>query len=155
MTARDEMRGSTRRLDTDMLLIAESGQKGTSSYLKNANVEIETVADIMRSNVGSCKSITSPALEAVINSLENTSIVHFSCHGQQDLKDALASGFLLRHGVKLTIAELMQLKLSKAFFAFLSACETAKGDNVQPDQTVHLAAAMLYVGFKSIVGTMW
>jgi CHAT domain-containing protein len=49
----------------------------------------------------------------------------------------------------------MKLDLKDAVFAFLSACETAKGDTEQPDQAIHLAAAMLFVGFKSIVATMW
>jgi CHAT domain-containing protein len=50
---------------------------------------------------------------------------------------------------------LMQLKLPKALFAFLSACETAQGDREQPDQAIHLAAAMLFTGFRSVVATMW
>jgi CHAT domain-containing protein len=49
----------------------------------------------------------------------------------------------------------MELDLSKAFLAFLSACETARGDEGQPDQTVHLAATMLFAGFRSVVATMW
>ena len=56
---------------------------------------------------------------------------------------------------KLTIMQLMKLDLSKAFLAILSACHTAKGDNNQPDQTVHLAATMLFLGFKSVVATLW
>jgi CHAT domain-containing protein len=55
----------------------------------------------------------------------------------------------------LTVSMLMELNLPNAFFAFLSACETAKGDSAQPDQVIHLAATMLYVGYRSIVGTMW
>jgi hypothetical protein len=53
------------------------------------------------------------------------------------------------------VSSLMSLNLPNAFLAILSACETAKGDTSQPDQAVHLAATMLYVGFKSVVGTMW
>jgi hypothetical protein len=49
----------------------------------------------------------------------------------------------------------MELKLDNAFLAFLSAGETAKGDRMQPDQAMHLAAAMLFSGFKSVVATMW
>jgi CHAT domain-containing protein len=49
----------------------------------------------------------------------------------------------------------MDLDLKDAFLAFLSACETAKGDKEQPDQTVDLAAAMLFVGFRSVIATMW
>lgn len=49
----------------------------------------------------------------------------------------------------------MELDLSKAFLAVLSACETAKGDSTQPDQAVHLAAAMLFTGFSSVIATLW
>ena len=45
--------------------------------------------------------------------------------------------------------------LDGAFLTFLSVCETAKGDNAPPDQAIHLAAAMLFAGCKSVVGTMW
>jgi CHAT domain-containing protein len=49
----------------------------------------------------------------------------------------------------------MDLKLPKAMITYLSACETAKGGKKQPDQAVHLAASMLFCGFRSVVGTMW
>jgi CHAT domain-containing protein len=55
----------------------------------------------------------------------------------------------------LTVSKLMGLDLNQAWFAYLSACETAKGDAKQPDQGVHLATAMLFAGFKSVVATMW
>lgn len=53
----------------------------------------------------------------------------------------------------LTVARLMQLHLPRASFAFLSACETAKGDRAHLDQTLHLAAAVMFAGFRSVVGT--
>jgi CHAT domain-containing protein len=90
----------------------------------------------------------------VLGALPHAAVVHLACHGYQDLENPLKSGFCLRDG-KLTIAQIMQQHSPSAFFAFLSACETAKGDINQPDQTVHLAAAMLFTGFRSIVGTMW
>jgi CHAT domain-containing protein len=80
--------------------------------------------------------------------LKSSTLAHIACHG------ILSSGFCLQDG-NLTISRLMGLDLKNAFFAFLSACETAKGDAKQPDQTVHLAAAMLFVGFRSVVATMW
>jgi CHAT domain-containing protein len=85
---------------------------------------------------------------------QGTNIVHIACHGTQNAVDALSSGFCLSDG-NLSVSRLMDLDLKDAFFAFLSACETAKGDEKQPDQTVHLAAAMLFVGFRSVVATMW
>ncbi|KAF7358015.1 CHAT domain-containing protein [Mycena venus] len=39
--------------------------------------------------------------------------------------------------------------------AFLSACETAKGDKSVPDEALHLAATLLFTGFRGVVATMW
>ena len=58
-------------------------------------------------------------------------------------------------GEQLTISSLMELRLPNAVLAYLSACETAKGDKNQPDQAVHLAASMLFCGFRSVIATMW
>jgi CHAT domain-containing protein len=49
----------------------------------------------------------------------------------------------------------MQLSLPQATLAYLSACQTAKGDQNVPDQAVHIAASMLFCGFRSIIGTLW
>jgi CHAT domain-containing protein len=86
--------------------------------------------------------------------LKNTNLVHIACHGTQNTVNALSSGYCLSDG-NLSVSRLMDLDLKDAFFGFLSACETARGDEKQPDQTVHLAAAMLFVGFRSVVATMW
>lgn len=90
----------------------------------------------------------------VLDGLEQATIVHIASHGHQDRIDPLQSGFIMRDRM-LTVSELMKLDLPQAFFAFLSACETARGDEKQPDQAVHLAAAMFFAGFKSVIGTMW
>jgi CHAT domain-containing protein len=96
-----------------------------------------------------------PTVSGVLASLQDSdvNILHLSCHGVQK-RDPLASSFLLRDG-DLTIQELMKLDLKHAFLTFLSACQTAKGSQDQPDQAVHLAASMLFCGFKSVIATMW
>jgi CHAT domain-containing protein len=86
----------------------------------------------------------------VLEYIQSSSILHLACHGLQNPTDALQSGFMLEDGL-LTVSKLMELDLPDAFLAVLSACETAKGDAAQPDQAVHLAAAMLFAGFKSVV----
>jgi CHAT domain-containing protein len=93
-------------------------------------------------------------MASVLRCLPEAAILHLACHGIQDDDDPLNSGFWLRDG-RLTLSSLMRLNLPNAFFAFLSACETAKGDEDHPNQAVHLAAAMLFVGFRSVIGTMW
>jgi hypothetical protein len=86
--------------------------------------------------------------------MKAANIVHLACHGIQDDRDATRSGFCMGDG-RLTISKLMDMKLDGAFLAFLSACETAKGDDTQPDQVMHLAAAMLFTDFKTVIATMW
>jgi CHAT domain-containing protein len=110
-------------------------------------------ASVYIDNFNSCIGDTA-TVARVTEVAKGTNLTHIACHGTQNTSDALASGFCLSDG-SLSVAQLMDLDLKDAFFAFLSACETAKGDEEQPDQTIHLAAAMLFVGFRSVVATMW
>ncbi|KAJ6562314.1 CHAT domain-containing protein [Mycena capillaripes] len=94
--------------------------------------------------------------------LQQSSVVHFACHGIQDSTNPLESGLLLADG-RLKVSQIMgstsgsptetplQRRMS---LAFLSACETAKGDNELPDEAMHLAAGLLFTGFRGVVATM-
>ncbi|EIN09410.1 hypothetical protein PUNSTDRAFT_133202 [Punctularia strigosozonata HHB-11173 SS5] len=92
--------------------------------------------------------------QMLLDKLPEATLLHLACHGRQDAECPLNSGFVMRDKL-LTIEELVPIPLPRAFLAFLSACETAKGDKNQPDQTIHLAAAMLFAGFKSVIATLW
>lgn len=140
------------------LLVAEPAAPGLPK-LVNAYEEVLLVAKMLSSMtttiVGeAARGGQGASVAAVHEMLPSATILHLSCHGEQDVKDALQSGFYLRDG-KLTIAHLVRSTLPDALFAFLSACETAKGDHVQPDQAIHLAAGVLHAGFRSVVATMW
>jgi CHAT domain-containing protein len=104
---------------------------------------------------GASLTVASPNLPDALTYLKEThmNILHLACHGAQK-NDPLTSGFILRDE-DLTIRDIMQLDLEHASLAFLSACQTAKGNLDQPDQAVHLAASMLFCGFKSVIATMW
>jgi CHAT domain-containing protein len=138
-------------------LIAEKqAQQRGLELIPGVDKEIDKVAAVAKSSnvaiihqqAGSTTVVdTSPVMQAA-------NIVHLACHGVQDVSNATQSGFCLGDG-RLTISKLMELKLDDAFLAFLSACETAKGDHNQPDQVMHLAAAMLFSGFRSVIATMW
>ncbi|PSR79875.1 hypothetical protein PHLCEN_2v6863 [Hermanssonia centrifuga] len=93
-------------------------------------------------------------VNTILDNLRDANIFHLASHGTQIPDNSLDSGFIMRDS-KLTISSLMQLPQPKGFLAFLSACETAKGDKAQSNEAMHLAATMLFVGFKSVIGTMW
>ena len=80
--------------------------------------------------------------------------VHFACHGIQDVKDPLKSGVHLHNG-RLELLEIMRQKISNPELAFLSACQTSKGDLKLSEEVVHLTAGMLAAGYQGVVGTMW
>jgi CHAT domain-containing protein len=94
-------------------------------------------------------------VQAVASHLSSSHVVHFACHCKQDAKDPLESGLILHNGIRLKVKEIMKQSTPNASLAFLSACETAMGAENSPDEAVHLAASLLFVGFRGVVATMW
>ena len=87
--------------------------------------------------------------------MRNASWVHFACHGVQDSENPTASALLLSGSSRLTLSEIIKMKLSSKDLAFLSACQTATGSEGLSDEVVHLAAGMLSVGYRGVIATMW
>jgi CHAT domain-containing protein len=94
-------------------------------------------------------------IQEVVSHLPTSHIVHFACHGKQDANDPLESGLILHNGIRLKVKEIMKQSTPNASLAFLSACETAMGAENLPDEAVHLAASLLFAGFRGVVATMW
>ena len=91
----------------------------------------------------------------VLSSLRNHSWAHFACHGHLN-NQPFQSSFRLHNYNHLTLIDLIQAQLPNAELAFLSACHTAAGDlDGTPDEVIHLAAALQFCGFRSVVGTLW
>lgn len=93
-------------------------------------------------------------VDTILREIPSANIVHFACHGKQDTKDPLQSALVLEDGF-LQMPQIMELSLTKGSLVFLSACQTATGDQNLPDEILHLAATMLFSGFRGAVGTMW
>jgi CHAT domain-containing protein len=147
------------------VLIGVATSSTTHPDLPAARDEVSALYDIMPTN--SIMKLTEsielrdryqPSMgtsaKEILESLPEAVIAHFACHGVQDHHEPLRSGFVMQDRT-LPMSEIMSLRLRNARFAFLSACETAKGDSKQPDQALHLAAAMFFAGFTSVIGTMW
>ena len=156
--------------DPNVVVVVQSAAEGfpTLEFAKTEYARIQDVVPIkFMLNVDGTRvnpnNGTIPALEdggratiqCVLDRLNDTSIVHFACHGIQDAASPLDSALILSDG-KLTISKMQSvLRTSPASLAFLSACESATGDASQPDEVIHMAAAMLSIGFRSTVATMW
>lgn len=79
------------------------------------------------------------------------------------MEQPLDSGLILADG-RLKVSEIMRrpenadrkLEVKQSMsLAFLSACETATGHKSTPDEALHLAATLLFAGFRGVVATMW
>lgn len=127
----------------------QSRLPGTVQELEKITAHAQTSQFVVNPLIGSEATI-----ERVVNSMADYPIVHFACHGCQDFTDPLSSGLLL-HDERLSLQMLMHTKLPNAQLVFLSACQTAMGDEDHPDEAIHLAAGMLAAGFKSVIGTLW
>ncbi|KAI9463899.1 CHAT domain-containing protein [Boletus coccyginus] len=80
--------------------------------------------------------------------------IHLACHGLPNSKRPFESAFALADG-HFTIQKIIQCEPENPQFAYLSACHTTVGDKDSPDEVIHLASAIQFAGFRSVIGTMW
>ena len=93
--------------------------------------------------------------ETVIEGLRDHRFAHFVCHGSLEAGKPFDASLEL-HKDNLTLLAIVRSQLPAAEFAFLAACHTAElTEGSVADEGLHLAAAMQYCGFRSVVGTMW
>jgi CHAT domain-containing protein len=139
------------------VLFCEESLGDSVRYLPAAAKEVHIVRECFKSahaQVLNCESLQT-LREDLLSLLKDTRahVLHLACHAIQDA-EPLNSAIMLHDG-QLTIEDIMRLSLPQATLAYLSACQTAKGDQNAPDQAVHIAASMLFCGFRSIIGTLW
>ena len=93
--------------------------------------------------------------DRVSEAMESSSWAHFACHGTQESTNPTESCLWLANQSKLTLSDIINLRLENAELSFLSACETATGDKELEEEAVHLAARMLLAGYRGVIATMW
>ncbi|KAN0083977.1 CHAT domain containing protein [Tylopilus felleus] len=93
-------------------------------------------------------------ISRVVEELGKSERVHLACHGIPDRKQPFQSAFALHDG-HFTIQQIIGCEMQNPEFAYLSACHTTVGDEGSPDEVIRLAAAMQFLGFRSVIGTMW
>lgn len=126
------------------------------SRLPGTSKEVELVAKHADNHFSILPLLESKATSTRVSEIMKTSSwVHFACHGAQNSSSPTDSCLLLAGYSKLTLTEIINLRLQNAELAFLSACETATGDKELEEEAVHLAAGMLLAGYQGVIATMW
>jgi len=93
---------------------------------------------------------------AVLAHLPDHQFAHIVCHGILELGKPFESLFKLHGREQLLLLNIVRSQLPDAEFTFLSACHMAElTEESISDEVLHLAAAMQFCGFRSVVGTMW
>ena len=140
-------RGSFDNSKPSILLVAQPdtlpGADGEITAIKAAKTTVTTLTSAMATP------------ETVIEGLRGHRFAHFVCHGSLEIGKPFDASLEL-HSANLTLLEIVRSQLPAAEFAFLAACHTAElTEGSVADEGLHLAAAMQYCGFRSVVGTMW
>ena len=140
----------SRSLDRpSVLLVAQ-----TDPSLPTVGGEIQVVQALDTEVTSLISGAATPT--AVLDSFQHHRFVHFACHGTLEANKPLEAGFELHGEERLTLLKIVRADLPTAEFAFLSACHTAEvTEGSIIDEGLHLAAAVQYSGFRSVVGTMW
>lgn len=127
-----------------------------SSYenrvLQRVNVEAGNVAEIYNSK---------PLLNATVADFarlsDKTDILHFSMHAQVDNEQSLDSFLGFRKvgddDGRLTVEELLKIKLKKGSLAFLASCDT--NNVLSGEGLVSIAWAMMGSGATTVVSAQW
>ncbi|KAG8841925.1 hypothetical protein FRB96_006573 [Tulasnella sp. 330] len=133
------------------LVVAQPAAEG-EPVLWNVGLEVDAIRQIgMGATVVQGEGCTR---DAVLDSLKDTAWVYFTCHGHQNVTFQSHCS-LLTSDAPLTVLDILKTGLPHAELGVLSACHSAAGDRSTPDESIHLAAGLLFAGFRGVVGTMW
>jgi len=132
-----------------MLLVIQPDAK-----MPKALQEMRVIQSVGMSTVTLLWETATPS--AVLEHLKDYPFVHISSHGNLETGKPFDAFFKLYEGSRLTLLDIVRSRLPTGEFAFLSACHTAELTTESiADEGLHLAGAVQYCGFRSVVGTMW
>ncbi|CUA75255.1 DNA repair protein RAD50 [Rhizoctonia solani] len=133
------------------------GQEATPghSWLPGTMKELAYIQKYMNTTIQHTQLVGRVATTgAVLEAMEQHDWVHLSCHANQNTKNPTESGFFLHDGT-LDLTTIMRKSFRNKGLAFLSACQTARGDENLPEEAVHLASGLLNAGYTSVIASMW
>ena len=143
--------------DFRLLAVRQPASDGLSR-LPGVATELEHIRAVIRNSPSARTTLLEPSVgtvEEVLGLMKEADWVHFACHGIQDATNPTSSGLCLADRRRLKISDIIALSRPRGGLAFLSACQTAMGDERLTDEAIHIAAGMLFAGYGGVVGTMW
>ncbi|OLP17409.1 hypothetical protein BST81_16585 [Leptolyngbya sp. 'hensonii'] len=138
------------RTPADSILAIDNPRNDLPNSVQEIQAAITTfpVNTILRHESATCT--------AVLQSLPNHNVVHFSGHGTANLNTPLSSGLVMSDGL-LTLRNILSINLAEQGIrlAVLSACETGLPGIQLPDEVVSLPAGLMQAGVAGIIASLW
>lgn len=138
---------------SETLLAIADPQPVSADPLHNAEYEA-AVATSMFSQHHILK-YTEATRSAILAMLPDYSTLHCSCHGYANLVEPLTGGLAMSNDEVLSLRDLLDLRLTGARLAILSACETGIPGTTLPDEVISLPVGLLQAGFAGVAASLW
>ena len=125
--------------------------------LVSVEEEIENIRSLSASSPFIILQQSHGTVEDALEKMKAADWVHFACHGVQDPRDPLSNGLCLADRRRLKLSDIIKLShpttgtSRRGGLAFLSACQTAQGDEKLPAESVHLGMTMFRVFISETV----
>ncbi|KAG2742371.1 hypothetical protein P692DRAFT_20839601 [Suillus brevipes Sb2] len=149
-------RSVSQYASTQCFVAIGQGNPDRGKELRCVAPELDAIAQRLGPIVSSFTSLQDnlATVQGALDALNHNQWLHLACHGMPNRAQPFESSFTMRDG-PLMIKDIIRSNWQNPEFAFLSACHTTVGDKKSPDESIHLAAAMQFSGFRSVVGSMW
>ncbi|KAF8134277.1 TPR-like protein [Boletus edulis] len=134
--------------DLRLLLVGQPPSDGQEP-LRGVAPELRHIRTVVGNPTSACTTLLESSVgtvEEVLGLMKDADWVHFA---------PTDSGLCLANKRRLKVSDMIGLSRSRGGLAFLSACQTAMGDEGLTDEAIHIAAGMLFAGYGGVIGTMW
>ncbi|KAK0465793.1 CHAT domain-containing protein [Armillaria novae-zelandiae] len=146
-----------------LLAISQPNTPGLS-HLPGTEGELRKIEERANGVLVKCLRGEEATPDKVLDGMSTCNWVHMACHATQNEGNPLESTFCLHptdhphapaNDGYLPLSRVITKSFPDADFAYLSACQTATGDESLSEEAVHLAAGMLMAGYQSVIATLW
>lgn len=148
-----EARRGAERTRKRRLLAVEEPLPVSAGRLPGAGAEVAAaVAAVGRATTLRHEDATR---DDVLAQLRGHTVAHLACHGRGLPDDPLDSFLLLADDARLTLRDIMGVRVSELRLVVLSACETAVVGHELPDEVVGLPTGLLQAGAAGVIASGW
>jgi CHAT domain-containing protein/tetratricopeptide (TPR) repeat protein len=138
-------------------LVGVADPQNSLPPLPGTRAELATIRTLFEPGVPATCEVGSRATRSwLLQHIEQASHLHLGCHGSSTFGDVSGGGLQLANDTELTMADLIDGRLSRCRLAVGSACQSGHYDMTEaPDEFTGLPAGFLQAGAACAVVSLW